>query len=849
MNYWPAYSTNLAETAAPYERFVSSLVAPGRASAQALFGYPAGSSGWVTFNETTPWGYTGLYDWPTAAWFPEAAAWVADTYWQNYRYTGNVQHLRDTGYPVLKGAAQFWLNFLVADASGHLVVTPSYSPEHGQYSAGAAMSQQIVTRLLSTTLTAAELAGETDATFTQQLRDTLDRFDPGLRVGGRGQLQEWAQDWDYAPGWGGDEPTHRHTSQLYALFPGSEIRSADPLTASWAAAARQTLTDRGDGGTGWSKAWKINFWANLGDGDHAHLMLSQILRESTYSNLWDKHPPFQIDGNFGATSGVAEMLLQSDEGVTSLLPALPSAWADGSVDGLRGHDGLTVGATWAGGTVSQIRLVADSDGTRLLRSAALDGLSTVVDTTTHTAVTPTWDASRRAWGLEMQAGHVYVVVPTASVTASLSAATADPGTPVTLRVRTTGDLPAGSRLEVTAPQGWVVDPAVTELSGAGEVEVRVTPDGAAYGPGTVTATVTSGTARMTATATLTVTDPAVVPQERMRVVSVDSEETAQEDGRAANLLDGDPTTYWHSDWSTTNTDPPHQVTIDLGATERLESVTWTPRHNTDNGLIKDYEIWTSADEACGDGTFTRAAQGTWEHDRQARTVTLGGVDARCVRVVSTGRAWYGNWATGAEFTARRVVGPTPGPSPEPTPGPTAGPEPTPGPSPEPTPTAGPEPTPTPTAAPEPSPTAAPTPAPEPTPAPTPGPTSSPVPQPTTAPTPPPAQGVPAFVTAVAASDRGTVLRGDWDGDGTVTYAARVGTRVVFYNENTVLASPAATLSLGRASDTVYVGDWDGDGRDTLALVRGGRVLLQTRLTSAVTTEGSQDDLARARPQG
>ena len=299
------------------------------------------------------------------------------------------------------------------------------------------------------------------------------------------------------------------------------------------------------------------------------------------------------------------------------------------------------------------------------------------------------------------------------------------------------------------------------------------------------------------------------------------------------------------------------MTIDLGATERLESVTWTPRHNTDNGLIKDYEIWTSADEACGDGTFTRAAQGTWEHDRQARTVTLGGVDARCVRVVSTGRAWYGNWATGAEFTARRVVGPTPGPSPEPTAGPTAGPSPEPeptagptaGPSPEPEPTPSPEPTTGPTAAPEPSPTAAPTSAPEPTPAPTPGPTSSPAPQPTTAPTPPPAQGVPAFVTAVAASGRGTVLRGDWDGDGTVTYAARVGTRVVFYNENTVLASPAATLSLGRASDTVYVGDWDGDGRDTLALVRGGRVLLQTRLTSAVTTEGSQDDLARARPQG
>nr|WP_194947940.1 hypothetical protein [Actinomyces trachealis] len=215
------------------------------------------------------------------------------------------------------------------------------------------MSQQIVTELLTTTLEAAKVTGEADSAFVQQATTALTKLQPGLRVGSRGQLQEWIQDWDYTAGWGGDEPNHRHTSQLYALYPGTAI---DPLTKpdtqAYADAARQTLKDRGDGGTGWSKAWKINFWANLADGDHSHLMLEQILKQSTYANLWDAHPLFQIGGNFGATAGVAQMLVQSKNGVTRMLPALPSAWGSGSVDGLRAHNALAVGATWQDGAAT-----------------------------------------------------------------------------------------------------------------------------------------------------------------------------------------------------------------------------------------------------------------------------------------------------------------------------------------------------------------------------------------------------------------------------------------------------------------------------------------------------------------
>jgi alpha-L-fucosidase 2 len=488
MNYWLAGPTNLAECFLPVFDMIEDLTVTGARTARVQYGV----GGWIAHHNTDGWRATSVVDGSFWGMWQTGSAWLSTMIWDYYRFTGDVRFLRKH-YLAMKSSAQFYLDTLVVEPHlGWLVTNPSVSPELSHHpdvsiAAGPTMDMQILRDLFGACAQASEILG-VDPDFRGRVLAAKDRLAP-MQIGSRGNVQEWLFDWVET------EQHHRHISHLYGLHPSNQITKRD--TPQLFEAARKTLELRGDEGTGWSLAWKINFWARMEEPERAHKLIGDLITPDRLApNMFDLHPPFQIDGNFGATTGIAEMLLHSHNGELHLLPALPVAWPTGAVSGLRGRGGYTIGVAWSHGQADEILITPDRDGRVRVRGRIFAGRYVVRDLS-HGGTAATAKVDADLIELKAHAGHTYQATAQQKIELDAPVAlTPSQPAPVRVTVKTINMPLTPASVTLAVPDGWTVEPSRAELGPSAPhstttVEFRITAgDSGPFGTVPLTTTVT-----------------------------------------------------------------------------------------------------------------------------------------------------------------------------------------------------------------------------------------------------------------------------------------------------------------------------------------------------------------------
>ena len=650
MNYWPTYSTNLAECAEPLIDYVDSLREPGRITAAIYAGIASEDgeeNGFMAHTQNTPFGWTCPgwdFSW---GWSPAAVPWILQNCWEYYEFTGDYEYMETYIYPMLKEEAKMYSAMLVKDEDGKYVSSPTFSPETGPRTNGNTYEQSLIWQLFTDAITAGKLVGEDEALLADW-QEKLDNLKGPIEIGDDGQVKEWYIETSYNKDENGNTLGegfgHRHLSHMLGLFPGDLITADTP---EWYEAARVSMNLRTDSSTGWGMGQRINTWARLGDGNRAHKLITDLFANGIYANMWDTHPPYQIDGNFGMTSGVAEMLLQSNAGYINLLPALPDVWENGSVDGLVARGNFEISMAWDFGRITTTEITANNGGEcKVLNpwSESSVGMKVYKDGQ-EVATTVEANTLGDVYTFQTEAGAVYELKPAAELPAIVDIVESEED----LFVEDTLQLNVRTNVEDGIVWSSSDDSIATVENGL------VVPK--KIGDVTITAA-QNGNEAVSDSCVIHVVAEKRIDSSLLSAVA-DSEENTGGDGPAGNAVDGNESTIWHSGYSAGKVHPdiPNNInnsfTIDLGDTYTVGRLDYVPRPSGSNGDILGYELWYST-EAEGED-FVKLTEGTWESTKDTKTAVFDPVECRRIRLRAMSTVGGDQWISAAEFYVYKTL--------------------------------------------------------------------------------------------------------------------------------------------------------------------------------------------------